>query len=1125
MNDFSGGELPFHFDERPGPALLALLTDPLLTPLFTPAPRSGVRSGWYGHVPFARWIVEALRPRRLVELGTHNGVSYAAFCEAVKDAGLDAKCFAVDTWEGDEHAGMYGEDVYESLRRFHDARYSAFSEMVRSTFDDALDYFRDGSIDLLHIDGCHSYDQVRHDFERWKPKLTDRAVVLLHDTNVRERNFGVWRFWAELRQEHPGFEFLHEHGLGVLGYGANLPEPVRTLTGLRDEETITAIRSRFAFSGRCCITESEVATLRDEVVRQRSMAGEVERLTGALNDTHKLAQAIADERDAVRAEAAPAQREGSRLRLIASRAVDSANAMMAADAERKRGLVAQADHDRTVILNLEEQLCQERAVRANLHTAQGSLLNQIEALELQAAALQQSTLWKMTWPLRQVAQRVPGPMRSAARRTLAGAWGATRMLRWPKQLPPPSPAAAPAPAPDEVPGRALVPAAAPYDRFSLHQLPPLHGDYSSAVAWYDAETPEVSIIVLNWNRSEMTLLCLQHIWQRTRGRRYEILIVDNGSSHEDLQRLRREAALARLIPLGTNRYFGEANNIGVEKARGRYICLLNNDAFVHDGWLEPMVAMLESDARIGAVGPRFLYPDGVLQEAGAMTSPDGSVIQLGKWQDANAPETRTARPVDYVSAACTVMRRQDFLDVLGFDLMWDPAYYEDSDLGLKLRLKHLQTYYCPESTVTHVEGATSSDSGKALQLNNIVAINRVKFANRWGEFLRTNGAHKPDLLPPARPARARTGDKRLLVYTPYNLTPGGGERYLLTITEALAPLGLVALVTPQPFSRIRVLTMAREFGLNLDHLELLTTDELAEQAPFDLAFIMGNEIVPPIGRVATTNIYYCQFPFPIESESYFRQHRPYLFDMALVVNSAEYVRGHVLRLLREMALPERQVEVLPPPVPILDAPATKRRQIMHVGRFFTGGHCKRQDLLLEAFRGMVERGLEAELHFAGSIPPDAQHRAYYTALVDAAAGLPVFFHPNCPTAEIAELYRSSSVYWHATGLGHDILAEPHKAEHFGISVVEAMSAGCVPIVFAAGGPLDIVADQRTGFHFHDTAELCERTLDVLDRMPEAEVSAMRQAASAAAAGYDEATFRAHVLEIAGRFLTAEASPA
>ena len=88
-----------------------------------------------------------------------------------------------------------------------------------------------------------------------------------------------------------------------------------------------------------------------------------------------------------------------------------------------------------------------------------------------------------------------------------------------------------------------------------------------------------------------------------------------------------------------------------------------------------------------------------------------------------------------------------------------------------------------------------------------------------------------------------------------------------------------------------------------------------------------------------------------------------------------------------------------------------------------------------------------------------------------------------------------------------------------------MSAGCVPIVFAAGGPLDIVADRRTGFHFRDTAELCERTLDVLDRMPGAEVAAMRQAAAAAAAGYDEPTFRARVLEIAGRFLSAQASPA
>jgi hypothetical protein len=90
--------------------------------------------------PLPHWVVRAVKPRTLVELGTHNGVSYSAFCEAVARGGLDTRCFAVDTWRGDDHARHYGEEVYLDFRRFHDSRSGAFSELLRCTFNDALSY-------------------------------------------------------------------------------------------------------------------------------------------------------------------------------------------------------------------------------------------------------------------------------------------------------------------------------------------------------------------------------------------------------------------------------------------------------------------------------------------------------------------------------------------------------------------------------------------------------------------------------------------------------------------------------------------------------------------------------------------------------------------------------------------------------------------------------------------------------------------------------------------------------------------------------------------------------------------------------------------------------------------------
>src|SRR5216684_4389292 len=159
----------------------------------------GPQPSWLEHAPFAFWLMEAMRPRTLVELGTQGGYSYFVFCQAVQRLGLETRCYAVDTWKGDEHAEYYGEEVYEQVRVHHDRQYSAFSTLIRSTFDQALEHFSDGTVDLLHIDGRHYYEDVKHDFEMWRPKLSDRAVVLFHDTNVRERNFGVFKLWEELR--------------------------------------------------------------------------------------------------------------------------------------------------------------------------------------------------------------------------------------------------------------------------------------------------------------------------------------------------------------------------------------------------------------------------------------------------------------------------------------------------------------------------------------------------------------------------------------------------------------------------------------------------------------------------------------------------------------------------------------------------------------------------------------------------------------------------------------------------------------------------------------------------------------------------------------------------------------
>ena len=176
-------------------------------------------SAWLEHAPFGFWLVDALRPRTIVELGTSSGYSFAVFCQAVQELRLDCRCFGVDHWQGDQQTEVFGQEAFCDVDGHNNAHYKSFAQLIRSDFGEALKHFEEGSIDLLHIDGGHSYDSLRADYKSWRKLLSKSAVVLFHGTNVRESGFGSARVWQELAKEHKHFEFLHGRGLGVLGVG------------------------------------------------------------------------------------------------------------------------------------------------------------------------------------------------------------------------------------------------------------------------------------------------------------------------------------------------------------------------------------------------------------------------------------------------------------------------------------------------------------------------------------------------------------------------------------------------------------------------------------------------------------------------------------------------------------------------------------------------------------------------------------------------------------------------------------------------------------------------------------------------------------------------------------------
>ena len=157
-----------------------------------------------------------VKPSIFVELGTHWGDSYFTFCQSREVNDLKTKCYAVDHWQGDEHSGFYDNLVYKSVNEYNESNYSSFSYLKRKTFDQALLDFTDGSIDLLHIDGHHSFQSILHDFTSWLPKVKSNGLILIHDTTVKKKDFGVWKFWRDISKEYPSYNLSFSFGLGVI---------------------------------------------------------------------------------------------------------------------------------------------------------------------------------------------------------------------------------------------------------------------------------------------------------------------------------------------------------------------------------------------------------------------------------------------------------------------------------------------------------------------------------------------------------------------------------------------------------------------------------------------------------------------------------------------------------------------------------------------------------------------------------------------------------------------------------------------------------------------------------------------------------------------------------------------
>jgi len=373
---------------------------------------------------------------------------------------------------------------------------------------------------------------------------------------------------------------------------------------------------------------------------------------------------------------------------------------------------------------------------------------------------------------------------------------------------------------------------------------------------------------------------------------------------------------------------------------------------------------------------------------------------------------------------------------------------------------------------------------------------------------------------------------RVGLYSPYlGATVGGGEKYLGVVAEALResfPDLSLDLIGSLPIDRGRyeaalhldlsrinlrstnqratgLLSLANRLGwLRPMRNRLLSFQAGRHTGGYDLLLAMVYRI--PVACNARRGLVLCQFPYVPSDPDHLRGYQG-------IVCQSEYVRGWVERLWNRPAV------VLEPPVEVPDQPPDwnlKRNMILSVGRFFVGGHSKRQDAMVEQFQRLCDEGLTGwELHLAGTVHRDGPHAGYFESVESAAAGYPIILHPDAGYSDLRLLYSQASIYWHAAGYGADLDGNPDAAEHFGIATAEAMACGAVPIVFAAGGQVEVVP-AGTGYLWTETDQL--RTLTSLVIADPQQRRAVGEAARLSVVRYAIPTFKMRLAKLIGPIL-------
>ena len=254
--------------------------------------------------------------------------------------------------------------------------------------------------------------------------------------------------------------------------------------------------------------------------------------------------------------------------------------------------------------------------------------------------------------------------------------------------------------------------------------------------------PDVSIIIPARDKFPITYHCIASLILAHNKATFEVILADD-QSEDETTAAEEIVENLRVVRNEQNLGFVKTNNKAARQAKGRYICLLNNDTEVSSGWIDEALDLFRMMNDVGAVGSKLIYPDGSLQEAGGIVWGSGTPWNYGKNKNASHPSYNYTREADYLSAAALFIKKTVWEEVGGFSEEFAPAYYEDTDLAFKIRDAGYRTLYCPGSEVVHFEGKSNGTSTKS-GIKKYQEINSSTFREKWFRSYKGNGAEGVD---------------------------------------------------------------------------------------------------------------------------------------------------------------------------------------------------------------------------------------------------------------------------------------------------------------------------------------------------------------------------------------------